>query len=161
MGFFLKKKTSAELCRAKSTWKENLLFFSMTFNCNIIAALLYFWVCVQWRCEVGRKCLVLVQDWREGQKLHLGSCRLMWVGLSIVNFRVFPKELPSLLKSCHLLLPGSAGDQRPALPSMELSLWAFAAGWESWCYSSATLMLTVPSGKQQQPSLCSAGVLLQ
>lgn len=44
-GYF-KKKTSAELCRAKSTWKETLLFFSMTFNCKILAVLLYFCVCV-------------------------------------------------------------------------------------------------------------------
>lgn len=79
----------------------------------------------------------------------------MWTSLGTVYFRVFPKELPSLLKSCHLLLLSSAEDQRPAIPYTELSLWACAAGWESWCYSSATFMLTIPSGKQQQhSSLC-------
>lgn len=102
--FFLRKKhlqSSAESCRAKSTWKESLLFFSMTFNCKIIASLLYFCVCMQWKCDVRRK---LVQNWREGPKLQLGSCKLMWADLGAVYFTVFPKKLPSLLKSCHLLL---------------------------------------------------------
>lgn len=161
MRFFFKKKTSAEFCRAKSTWKENLLFFSMTFNCKIIAAVLYFCVCAvkMWDQE-EMPCTSLGLERRTKVASEILQADVSWFRHSSFP-KVFPKELPSLLKSCHLLLLSSAGDQRPAIPYIELSLWAHAAGWESWCYSSATLMLTVSSGKQQQPSLGNAGVLLQ
>lgn len=155
MGFFLRKKHLWSSVEPSLLGKRACS--SSTWLLTARSLLLSFISLCVWRREGRRKCLALVQDWREGQKLQLGSCKLIWVGLGTVYFRVFMEELPPLLKSCHLLLLSCAGDQT----YIELSLWACAAGWESWCYSSATLVSTAPSGKWQQPSLCNAGVLLQ
>lgn len=81
-GFF-KEKTSVELCRAKSTWKESLLFFSMTSNCKIIAALLYFFMCVKTWGQEEMPCTGAGLERRTKVAAGILQADLSWLGHSL------------------------------------------------------------------------------